>query len=99
MKAALITYSKQLSQFVGKFNVRVNSICPGPIYFEGGAWEMIKGTNQKFYDATVRQIPGGRMGTPDEVARVVAFLASPAASLVTGANVVADNGYTKGVRF
>ena len=51
MKAALITYSKQLSQFVGKFNVRVNSICPGPIYFEGGAWEMIKGTNQKFYDA------------------------------------------------
>lgn len=60
---------------------------------------MIKGTNQKFYDSTVRQIPNGRMGTPDEVARVVAFLASPAASLITGANVVADNGYTKGVRF
>ncbi len=57
MKAALITYSKQLSQFVGKYNVRVNSLCPGPIYFEGGAWEMIKGTNQKFYDSTVRQIP------------------------------------------
>jgi NAD(P)-dependent dehydrogenase (short-subunit alcohol dehydrogenase family) len=99
MKAALITYSKQLSQFVGKHNVRVNSVCPGPIYFEGGAWEMIKGTNPKFYDATMRQIPSGRMGTPAEVARVVAFLASPAASLITGANVVADNGYTKGVRF
>jgi NAD(P)-dependent dehydrogenase (short-subunit alcohol dehydrogenase family) len=99
MKAALITYSKQLSQFVGKDNVRVNSLCPGPIYFEGGAWEMIKGTNQKFYDSTVRQIPCGRMGTPDEVARVVAFLASPASSLITGANVVADNGYTKGVRY
>jgi NAD(P)-dependent dehydrogenase (short-subunit alcohol dehydrogenase family) len=99
MKAALITYSKQLSQFVGKSNVRVNSLCPGPVYFEGGAWEMIKGTNQKFYDATLRQIPCGRMGTPDEVARIVAFLASPASSLITGANVVADNGYTKGVRF
>ncbi|MCE3286061.1 MAG: 3-ketoacyl-ACP reductase [Steroidobacteraceae bacterium] len=99
MKAALITYSKQLSQFVGKFNVRVNSICPGPIYFEGGAWEMIKGTNQKFHDATLRAMPNGRFGTPDEVARVVAFLASPASSLVTGANVVADNGFTKGVRF
>jgi NAD(P)-dependent dehydrogenase (short-subunit alcohol dehydrogenase family) len=99
MKAALITYSKQLSQFVGKQNVRVNSVSPGPIYFEGGAWEMIKGTNQKFYDATLRSIPSGRMGTPDEVARIVAFLASPASSLMTGANVVADNGFTKGVRY
>ena len=99
MKAALITYSKQLSQFVGRDNVRVNAVSPGPIYFEGGAWEMIKGTNQKFYDATVRAIPCGRMGTPEEIARVVTFIASPAASLVTGANVVADNGFTKGVRY
>jgi 3-oxoacyl-[acyl-carrier protein] reductase len=99
MKAGLINYAKQLANFVGKNNVRVNTVSPGPIYFEGGAWEMIKGTSQKFYDATVRQIPSGRMGSPEEVARVVAFLASPAASLVTGANVVADNGYTKGVRY
>jgi 3-oxoacyl-[acyl-carrier protein] reductase len=99
MKASLITYSKQLAAFVGKHNVRVNTVTPGPIYFEGGAWEMIKGTSQKFYESTLRQIPAGRMGAPEEVARVVAFLASPAASLVTGANVVADNGYTKGVRY
>jgi NAD(P)-dependent dehydrogenase (short-subunit alcohol dehydrogenase family) len=39
------------------------------------------------------------MGTPEELARLVAFIASPAASLVTGANIVADNGFTKGVRF
>ena len=99
MKAALITYAKQLSQFVGRQSVRVNTVSPGPIYFEGGAWEMIKGTNPKLYESTLRAIPGGRMGTPEEVARVVAFLASPAASLITGANVVADNGFTKGVRF
>jgi NAD(P)-dependent dehydrogenase (short-subunit alcohol dehydrogenase family) len=99
MKAALITYAKQLSQFVGKQGVRVNAVSPGPIYFEGGAWEMIKGTNQKFYESTLRAIPGGRMGTPEEVARVVAFLASPASSLITGANVVADHGFTKGVRY
>ncbi len=99
MKAALITYAKQLSQFVGKHGVRVNAVSPGPIYFEGGAWEMIKGTNQKFFESTLRAIPGGRMGTPEEVARVVTFLASPAASLITGANVVADNGFTKGVRY
>jgi NAD(P)-dependent dehydrogenase (short-subunit alcohol dehydrogenase family) len=99
MKAALINYSKQLSSFVGKHGVRVNCISPGPVYFEGGAWEMIKGTNQKFYDATLRAIPGGRMVSPEEIARLVAFTVSPAASAVTGANIVADNGYTKGVRF
>ncbi len=99
MKAALITYAKQLSQFVGKRNVRVNSVCPGPIYFEGGAWEMIKSTNAKMYDATLRAMPNGRFGGPDEVARVVAFLASPAASIITGANVVADNGFTKRVQY
>ncbi|MCU0976274.1 MAG: SDR family oxidoreductase [Steroidobacteraceae bacterium] len=99
MKAALITYSKQLSQFVGRKNVRVNTVCPGPIYFEGGAWEMIKSTNQKMYDATLKAMPNGRFGSPEEIARVVAFLASPAASIITGANVVADNGYTKRVQF
>ncbi len=99
MKAALINYSKQLSSFVGKHGVRVNCISPGPVYFEGGAWEMIKGTNQKFYDATLRAIPCGRMVSPEEIARLVAFTVSPAASAVTGANIVADNGYTKGVRF
>ncbi len=99
MKAALITYAKQLSQHVGRKGVRVNSVSPGPIYFEGGAWEMIQGTQAKFYEWALKQIPSGRMGAPDEVARVVAFLASPAASLVTGANVVADNGFTKRVQF
>lgn len=98
MKAALVNYSSQLSQFVRGEGVRVNTVSPGPIYFEGGAWEMIKGTMPKFYESTVRKIPAGRMGTPEEVANVVAFLASPAASLVTGTNVVADNGYTKRVQ-
>jgi NAD(P)-dependent dehydrogenase (short-subunit alcohol dehydrogenase family) len=60
---------------------------------------MIKSTNQKMYDATLKAMPNGRFGTPEEIARVVAFLASPAASIITGANVVADNGYTKRVQF
>jgi 3-oxoacyl-[acyl-carrier protein] reductase len=99
MKAALITYSKQLSQFIGRKNIRVNTVSPGPIYFEGGAWEMIKSTNQKMYDATLRAMPNGRFGSPEEVARVVAFLASPASSIVTGSNLVADNGFTKRVQY
>lgn len=99
MKAALITYGKQLAQFLGRKGIRVNTVAPGPIYFEGGAWEMIKGTQPKLYEWAMKQIPCGRMGTPDEVARVVVFLASPAASLITGSNVVADNGFTKRVQF
>jgi 3-oxoacyl-[acyl-carrier protein] reductase len=99
IKAGLITYAKQLSQFVGKKSVRVNTVSPGPIYFEGGAWEMIKGTQAKFYDWALKQFPGGRMGTVEEIARVIVFVASPAASLITGANIVADNGFTKRVQF
>lgn len=99
IKAGLITYAKQLSQFVGRKSVRVNTVSPGPIYFEGGAWEMIKGTQPKLYDWAIKQIPAGRMGTVEEIARVIVFVASPAASLITGANVVADNGFTKRVQF
>jgi len=98
IKAGLVTYSKQLSQFVGKKSIRVNTVSPGPIYFEGGAWEMIKGTQAKFYDWALKQIPCGRMGTVEEIARIIVFVASPAASLVTGANIVADNGFTKRVQ-
>jgi NAD(P)-dependent dehydrogenase (short-subunit alcohol dehydrogenase family) len=98
IKAGLITYAKQLSQYVGKKSVRVNTVSPGPIYFEGGAWEMIKGTQPKFYDWALKQFPGGRMGTIEEIARVIVFIASPAASLITGSNIVADNGFTKRVQ-
>ena len=99
MKAALITYSKQLAQHVGKKGIRVNSVSPGPIYFDGGAWELIKGTMPKLFEHALKQIPCGRMGTPEEVARIVAFVASPAGSLITGSNIVADNGFTKRVQF
>jgi NAD(P)-dependent dehydrogenase (short-subunit alcohol dehydrogenase family) len=98
MKAALITYGKQLSQFTGKKGVRVNTVSPGPIYFEGGAWEMIKGSQPKFYDWAIKQIPSGRMGSAEEIARVIVFIASPAAALITGANIIADNGFTKRVQ-
>ncbi len=99
MKAALITYAKQLSQAHGDKGVRVNTVSPGPIYFDGGAWDMIKISNEKFYERTEKTHALGRLGTPDEVARCVVFLSSPAASWVTGANLVVDGGYTKRVQF
>ncbi len=99
MKAALITYAKQLSQFYGGAKIRVNSVSPGPIYFDGGAWEMIKISNERFYEKTEKSHALGRLGTPEEVAQAIVFLSSPAASWITGVNLVVDGGYTKRVQF
>lgn len=99
MKAALITYAKQLSQAHGDKNIRVNNVSPGPIYFDGGAWDMIKISNERFYEKTERTHALGRLGTPEEVAKAVVFLSSEGASWITGVNLVVDGGYTKRVQF
>lgn len=99
LKAALVNYASGLAHAVAKQNVRVNVVSPGPVYFEGGAWAMIQKAVPAFYEATLKACPQGRMGTPEEVARAVAFLASPAASLITGENLITDGGFTKRVAF
>ncbi len=99
LKAALINYANALSQAFGAKGIRVNTVSPGPIYFEGGPWAMVRQGMPQFYEAAVKQHPAGRMGTPEEVARAVAFLASPAASWITGVNLVVDGGFTKRVDF
>jgi 3-oxoacyl-[acyl-carrier protein] reductase len=99
VKAALITWGKQLALAHGKDGIRVNVVSPGPIEFEGGNWDMIKGTMEKFYTGTLRQQPSGRLGTPEEVARAIAFLASPAASWCNGSHLVVDGGYTNRTHF
>lgn len=98
MKGALIVHAKQLSQTLLPRGIRVNVVSPGPIEFPGGAWEGIKAGAPDLYAATVAAQPSGRLGTPEEVASCVAFLSSPAASWVTGVNLVVDGGYTKRVQ-
>jgi NAD(P)-dependent dehydrogenase (short-subunit alcohol dehydrogenase family) len=98
LKAALGTTRRSRACGRGQ-NVRVNVVSPGPVYFEGGAWAMIQKAMPAFYEATLKACPQGRMGTPEEVARAVDFLASPAASLITGENLVTDGGFTKRVAF
>ncbi|WP_313809289.1 SDR family oxidoreductase [Sphingobium sp.] len=99
IKAAVITYGKQLSQAWGAKGIRVNMVSPGPVSYAGGNWEGVKAMMPDLYTGIVGQIPAGRMGTPEEVAKTVVFLASPAASYVTGTNIVIDGGFTKRVQF
>ncbi|MBC2669796.1 SDR family NAD(P)-dependent oxidoreductase [Novosphingobium piscinae] len=99
MKASLITYGKQLALAHGKDGIRVNVVSPGPIEFEGGNWDMIKGTMEKFYLAQLRQQPSGRLGRPEEVARAIVFLASEAASWCNGSHLVVDGGFTNRTHF
>ena len=72
---------------------------PGPIGFPGGNWEAIKAAAPALYEATEAQFALGRWGGPEEVAKTIVFLASPASSYTTGTNVVIDGGYTKRVQF
>jgi len=99
MKAGLLTYGKQLSQAWAGKGIRVNMVSPGPISYPGGNWEGIKAMMPDLYTATLAQIPIGRMGSPKDVANAIAFIASPAASYITGTNVVIDGGFTKRVQF
>ncbi|MEQ8483023.1 MAG: SDR family oxidoreductase [Pseudomonadales bacterium] len=99
MKGALIQYSGALSQDLGAKGIRVNTISPGPIMIEGGAWARIKEHMTPFYESTVAQIPLGRMGTAEEVAAQAALLASPLAAFTTGTNVVIDGGLTKRIQY
>jgi 3-oxoacyl-[acyl-carrier protein] reductase len=98
-KAALIHYTQGLAyQLAGK-GIRANSVSPGNTYFEGGVWQRIETGNPELYRTALALNPTGRMGTPQEMANAVAFLASPAASFVSGTNLVVDGALTRGVQF
>lgn len=98
-KAAIIHYTKGLSyQLAGK-GIRANVVSPGNTYFEGGVWQAIQTGNPELYKTALDLNPTGRMGTPQEMANAVAFLASPAASFITGTNLVVDGALTRGVQF
>lgn len=99
LKAAVINYTAALAQKHAAEGIRANCISPGPIEMEGRAWDQIKGSMPDFYKGILAQIPMGRMGTGEEVARAIAFAASPACRFMTGANLLIDGGFTKGVQY
>ncbi len=95
-KAALISHAKTLAVALAPQKIRVNAVAPGSIEFPDGGWDRMKQSNRDFYDTVLKTIPWGRMGTPEEVADVVTFLASDRASWITGACVTVDGGQHKG---
>ena len=89
------TNMSQLAIEYAPAGIRANSVSPGPIYIADGSWGKIEKHLPDYFAENVAHHPSGRMGTPQEVANVVAFLASPAASWVTGENIVVDGAFTR----
>ena len=99
MKAGLVSFGAQMSALQGKSDVRVNLVSPGPIFEEGNVWDQIRKYRPEMYDGAVNLSSLGRLGTTQEVANAVVFLASPAASFITGANLRVDGGMLKSVNY
>jgi 3-oxoacyl-[acyl-carrier protein] reductase len=92
VKAALIQYTKtQAAQLAGK-HIRVNCIAPGSVEFPGGIWDKRRTEDPQLYNAVLDSIHFGRMGTPQDIAMVALFLASDAATWVTGQTIAVDGG-------
>jgi NAD(P)-dependent dehydrogenase (short-subunit alcohol dehydrogenase family) len=98
VKAALVHYTQGLAYNLASMGIRANTVSPGNTYFPGGVWNQIETGNPELFAAALGLNPTGRMGTPQEMANAVAFIASPRASFITGANLVVDGALTKGVQ-
>ena len=96
IKAAAIHYTSSQAALYARDGVRVNAVAPGSIEFSGGLWERRKTEAPELYARTLRSVPFGRMGKPEEVANVVLFLASPLAGWITGQTIVVDGGQLLG---
>jgi len=97
-KAALIHYVQGLAYQLASKGIRANTISPGNTYFPGGVWEQIEHGNPELFAQALALNPTGRMGKPQEMANAAVFVASPAASFVSGTNLVVDGALTRGVQ-
>jgi 3-oxoacyl-[acyl-carrier protein] reductase len=96
VKAAEISLSKALARDLARDGIRVNAVAPGSILFPGGSWHQRQLADPEgIADFVNRELPFGRFGTAEEVGHVVAFLASPRASWISGACIPVDGCQSK----
>jgi 3-oxoacyl-[acyl-carrier protein] reductase len=96
VKAAEISLAKSMARELARDNIRVNSVAPGSILFPGGSWHRRQQDDpQGIAEFVRRELPFGRFGRPEEVGDVVAFLASPRASWISGASVTVDGSQSR----
>ncbi len=88
-KGGLLSFSKSLAREVGRYGITVNAVCPGLV-----DTKLIADLPAAARERHQAQIALGRFGQPDEIAAAIHFLASPAASYVSGATLVVDGGMT-----
>jgi len=99
LKAAVTNWTLGQAQVLGAQGVRCNVVQPGPIFVQGGDWDMIKTNMGAFFEATEAAHPGKRMGVAQDVADAVAFLASARARHINGVNLTVDGGFLKRVDY
>jgi NAD(P)-dependent dehydrogenase (short-subunit alcohol dehydrogenase family) len=97
-KTAIIGYIHGLALQLAERGIRANTVSPGNTYFEGGVWASIETGDPDLYKTAVDLNPTGQMGTPEEVARPVVFLASRSARRISGTNLVVDGALTRGIQ-
>ena len=86
-KAGDLGITKSLAQEGARFGITANAVCPGYI-----ATDMVMAVPEKVRDGIVAQIPTGRLGEPEEIARCVVFLASDDAAFINGSTITANGG-------
>jgi 3-oxoacyl-[acyl-carrier protein] reductase len=97
-KTAIVGYINGLALQLAEKGIRANTVSPGNTYFEGGVWAGIEGGNPDLFTMAMGLNPTGHMGTPEEVAAPVVFLASPQARRISGTNLVVDGALTRGIQ-
>jgi 3-oxoacyl-[acyl-carrier protein] reductase len=98
MKTAIVGYISGLAFQLAGRGVRANAVSPGNTFFTGGIWDGIKQGNAELYADSLALNPTGRMGLPEEMARAVVFLSSPASGFTTGAHLLVDGALSRGIQ-